>query len=151
MEYLHTYDWCMMPLNVTGVLGEWLENRPLCHTGNTEDGRNILLTVTPDQATLNEAPRIVDLRTAQLTDERPSEQLVKAIGNALVQSGDVVIIGDRGQFQIAHATPHWKLWCAPEIYDSDDDEEFQQQLLLLQLPPSTTRQQSREIIRQQVS
>lgn len=157
MEYLHTKDWCVLPLNVTGTLKEWLDERPTNHTGNQEDGYNVLLVVTPDDETLASADRVVDLRTmefitgdaveGQVSDAPPIEdQLVAAIGRELLASGNVIIIGHRGQFKAAHNTPQWRLWCAPNIFETDTDEQFLADLEALAIPAGTTRAQAREVI-----
>lgn len=147
MQYLHTNDWCMLPLNVTDTLQEWLDNRPANHTGNQEDGYNVLLVVTPDDDTLADADRVIDLRTMEFDpDVDMATQLVAVIGRELLASGNLVIIGHRGQFKAAHNTPQWRLWCAPNIFETDTDEQFLADLAALGIPEGTTRAQAREII-----
>ena len=123
MNYLHTNHWCMLPLGVTGYLKDWLDNRPFNMPGNNEDGYNVLLVVVPDKKTLSLADRVVDLREMAFDYELEyAGQLVEVIGSELIKSGNVVIIGTKGQFSAAHNTAYWRLWCG--LYESESDPQF---------------------------
>ncbi len=136
--------WSMLPLGATGELGEWLNNRPPHQLGNTMDGVNIQLVITPPDDVLAAVERVVILPAEANTPE-----LVGIIGASLSSGSDVVILGTEHQFTAAYNTPYWRLWCAtnPVVYDSDADPRFTKDLDDAGLPTGTIRAAAREIIK----
>ncbi len=139
-------NWCMMPLSATGAVGEWLANRPLNMQGNTMDGVNILLVITPPPDVLAAADRVV-----HLPDDATGQELVAIIGRELTISGNVVITGTADQFSLAYQRWEWWAWCAQHAYESDADSLFLELLNSSPLPVGITRMQAREFIKQVIS
>jgi len=139
-------NWCMMPLSATGAVGEWLANRPLNMQGNTMDGVNILLVITPPPDVLAAADRVV-----HLPDDATGQELVAIIGRELTISGNVVITGTADQFSLAYQRWEWWLWIAHLVFSSDDDPQYQAYLAEAGLPATTPRQTAHDIIAAKVA
>lgn len=138
--------WCMLPLSVSGLLGKWLDSRPANMPGNTMDGTNILLVITPPPDVLAVADRVV-----HLPDEAADQELVAIIGRELTIGGNVIITGTADQFSLAYQRWEWWAWCAPYAYESDDDPQFLRLLESSPLPDDITRMQAREFIKRVIS
>lgn len=141
--------WCMLNLSADTPLKEWLVSLPDHMPGNRMDGVNTLLTILPPQDVLDQLP---EGKIVYLPEDADTLTLVFVIGSTLsLDSDDSIIIGRPVQWEAAYNTPYWRLWCAPNMFDSDDDEQYQSDLSALGLPSSTTRADARAIIKALVS
>jgi hypothetical protein len=157
----------MVCLAADGVLGEWLASLPDRFPGNRMDTINTLLVVLPPDETLAllSADDIVYLPTDVLyTGEvddmgMPIEdnaamltRLVGLVGNTLAQEpNNKILIGTKAQWRELYETPHWKLWCAPHIYEDLYDEDYQDALAYFGLPETITLAEARELIKTMVA
>jgi hypothetical protein len=157
----------MVCLATDGVLGEWLASLPGRFPGNRMDTINTLLVVLPPDETLALLPAddIVYLPTDPIytgvvsadglpivDDDAMLNRLITLVGATLAQvPNNKILIGTAVQWRQLYGTPHWHLWCAPHIYESDSDEQYQTDLAYIGLPGTTTRAEARELIKTMVA
>jgi hypothetical protein len=99
--------------------------------------------VTPLLSSEYETVAVTDISSI----EDMSEMMAAVATVLLSDANDFVIVGESVQWAAMYKTPHWRLWCAPFIYESDDDLQFQADLTALGLSSDTTRTQARELIK----
>lgn len=137
----------MLPLNVTGSLKEWLDNRPSNHKGNQEDSTNILLVITPPEDVLSQSDRVINLNDLHYEGEQAySDLLVATVGRELLHAGDVIILGKPFHFKTAHNTPQWRIWRA--TYEAgSSDPQFTEDKISLGMPQNVDIFQARDLLK----
>tara|TARA_R110002167_G_scaffold188319_1_gene389831 strand:- start:13871 stop:14359 length:489 start_codon:yes stop_codon:yes gene_type:complete len=158
----------MISLSATGPLGEWQASLPDHMPGNRMDIINSLYVVLPPDETLAQLPEddVITLPTDLIYSETETDddgnptvdqpetiaRLIFIVGSTLAREpNNSILIGTASQWRQLYATPHWRLWCAPNLYESDANDQYQTDLLIVGLPPETTRQQSHEGIKTMVT
>ncbi|MDP2610025.1 MULTISPECIES: hypothetical protein [unclassified Oceanobacter] len=136
---------CMIRIESTGPIGEWFASLPDRLPGNQMDGVNTLLPIPPTDSVLAELDS-ADIIT--LPDAADTMALIHLVGGTLADDDfNSVLIGTRTQWRQLYFTAHWRLWCAPYLYDSDSDEQYQTDLAEVGLANTTTRADAREAIK----
>jgi hypothetical protein len=129
--------WSMIPLDATGLLGEWLASlNPERMPGNRTDGLHTLLTILPP----NEVLAAVPVLTVPTEDMTIDEQLI-IVASQMAQPEPWIILAPPSVWERLHALPHWRLWCMTS------DEQLADDLAAVGLPAGTTAEAARELIK----
>jgi hypothetical protein len=143
----------MMRIAATGCAGVWQSRLPERFPGNRMDRVNVLYPMMLTDTNMSDVTPLlsIEYEAVAVTDissiEDMSEMMATVATVLLSDANDFVIVGDSTQWAALYKTPHWRLWCAPFLYESDDDAQFKADLTALGLSSDTTRTQARELIK----